>query len=119
MNIEEVREYCIAKKGSSESFPFDEVSLVIKVGNKMFALLSLDENPQRMSLKCNPGYAEELREQYASVQPAYHFNKKHWNMVILDGSVSDKNLKQWIDHSYELVIKGMTKKERDEIGSLQ
>ncbi len=115
MNIEEVREYCIAKKATSESFPFDEVSLVIKVGSKMFALLSLDENPKRISLKCNPERAIELREKFSAVQPAYHFNKKHWNMVILDGSISDTHLKQWIDHSYEIVIKGMTKKEQEKM----
>jgi predicted DNA-binding protein (MmcQ/YjbR family) len=115
MNVEEVREYCMSKKGSSEEFPFDDVSLVIKAGEKMFALISLDEQPLRISLKCNPDYALELREQYSAVQPAYHFNKKYWNMIILDGSISDKNLKHWIDHSYEMVLKGMTKKQREEI----
>ena len=115
MNIEELREYCISKKAVTEDFPFDDVSLVLKVGGKMFALISLDEMPHRISLKCDPEYALELREQYPAVQPAYHFNKKHWNMVILDGSISEKNLKLWIDHSYEMVLKGMTKKQREEI----
>jgi len=81
----------------------------------MFALLSLDENPQRISLKCDPEYAVELREQNAAIQPAYHFNKKHWNMMTLDGSISEKNLKHFIDHSYNMVLKGMTKKQREEI----
>lgn len=115
MNIEELREYCISKKAVTEDFPFDDVSLVLKVGGKMFALISLDEMHQRISLKCDPEYALELREQHPAVQPAYHFNKKHWNMVILDGSISEKDLKHWIDHSYEMVLKGMTRKQREEI----
>jgi predicted DNA-binding protein (MmcQ/YjbR family) len=115
MNIEEIREYCLSKRGTTEEFPFDDVSLVIKAGEKMFALIALDTMPTRISLKCDPEYALELREQYPAVQPAYHFNKKHWNMIILDGSISEKNLKHWIDHSYEMVLKGMTKKQREAI----
>lgn len=118
MNIEEIREYCIAKKGSSESFPFDNSSLVIKVGSKMFALLSLNEIPQRLALKCEPNFAIELREEFSAVQPAFHFNKKHWNMIILNETISAKQLKLWIDHSYEMVMKGMTKKEQAEIANL-
>ena len=115
MNIEELREYCLSKKAVTEDFPFDDVSLVLKVGGKMFALIALDAIPQWIALKCDPEYALELREQYPAVQPAWHFNKKHWNMVILDGSISEKNLKHWIDHSYEMVLKGMTRKQREEI----
>ncbi len=119
MNIEELREYCLSKKAVTESFPFDDVSLVLKVGGKMFALIPLDAICTSISLKCDPEYAVVLREKYPAVQPGYHFNKKHWNTITLDGSILEKDLKHWIDHSYEMVLKGMTKKERDEINSLR
>lgn len=115
MNVEELRDYCLAKKAVTEHFPFDDVSLVMKVGEKMFALISLDSFPTTISLKCDPEYAIELREKYSAVQPAYHFNKKHWNSVVSDNSVLEKEIKHWIDHSYELVVKGMTKKQREEL----
>ncbi len=119
MNVEELREYCISKKAVTESFPFDNVSLVLKVGGKMFALIALDEVPTSIALKCDPEYAMELRSQYPAVQPGYHFNKKHWNTIVLDGSILEKDLKHWIDHSYDMVLKGMTKKERDEVNSMK
>jgi len=115
MNIEEVRDYCLSKKGATEDFPFDEVSLVIKVGGKMFALISLDAEEKNVALKCDPEYAIELREKYEGIRPAWHFNKKHWNNVFLESDVSEKNIKELIDHSYEMVLKGMSKKLRDEI----
>jgi len=115
MNIEEARDYCLSKKGTTEEFPFDEVSLVIKVGGKMFALISLDVEEKHIALKCDPEYAVELREQYAAIRPAYHFNKRHWNDVFFDGSVSDDKIKELIDHSYDMVLKGMSKKMRDAI----
>ena len=101
MNIETLREYCISKKGATEGFPFGEDTLVFKVNGKIFALVSLDEDLS-INLKCEPSFALELRERYASVTPGYHMNKKHWNTVSLDGSVPDKEIFSWIDHSYEL-----------------
>ncbi len=111
MNIEQIREYCLSKKGATESFPFDETTLVIKVMNKMFALIDLEE-ANSITLKCEPEYALELREQYPSIEGAYHFNKKYWNSVRIDKEVSDKLLQKLIDHSYDEVIKKFTKKLR-------
>ncbi len=112
MNIEIFREYCLLKKGVSESFPFDKTTLVLKVLDKMFALTDL-ENEFSISLKCNPEKAVLLREKYDAVNGAYHFNKKHWNSIRIDGSIPDKEIKEWIDDSYHLVVSKMTKKKRD------
>ena len=111
MNIEELREYCLNKKGTSESFPFDEDTLVFKVMGKMFCLVSLSE-PDSINLKCDPEKATQLREEYSSVTPGYHMNKKMWNTVTLDNSVSKKLLCEWIDHSYEEVIRKLPKKDK-------
>jgi predicted DNA-binding protein (MmcQ/YjbR family) len=105
MNIELIRDYCISKRGVTEGFPFNDTALVFKVVGKMFALLDLSEDNRGLTLKCDPGLALELREQYPEVTPAYHFNKKHWNTVRVDGSVPDKEIFEWIDHSYGLVAK--------------
>ena len=102
MDIETLREYCISKKGVSESFPFGDDTLVFKAGGKIFALVNLDGDLS-INLKCDPLLAIELRERYSSVTPGYHMNKKHWNTVLLDGSVPDKEILSWIDHSYEMV----------------
>jgi len=104
MNIEELRSYCIQKKGVTESFPFGEGTLVFKVNNKMFLATSLDEQPLSFNAKCDPQRAIELREKYEAVQSGYHMNKQHWNTVTVDGSISDRLLRELIDHSYELVI---------------
>jgi predicted DNA-binding protein (MmcQ/YjbR family) len=103
MNIEEIREYCIAKPGVTESLPFNDTALVFKVMGKMFALLDLSEEGRGLTLKCDPQQAIELREQHPEVTPAWHFNKKHWNGISLEGGISDHQLKQWIDHSYKIV----------------
>jgi len=102
MNIETVREYCISKKGVTEGFPFGEDTLVFKKNGKIFALANLDGDLS-INLKCDPGYALELREKYPAVTAGYHMNKKHWNTVIIDGSVADKDIFSWIDHSYNLI----------------
>jgi len=102
MDLESLREYCISKKGTTESFPFGDDTLVFKVNGKIFALINLDGEPG-LNLKCEPSFALELRERYDSVTPGYHMNKKHWNTINLDGSVPDKEILSWIDHSYELV----------------
>ena len=113
MNIEELRLYCIAKKAVTESFPFDEDTLVFKVMGKMFALVSIAE-PDSVNLKCDPDYAIELREKYTSVSSGYHMNNKHWNTVLFNDDAPDKLIYQLIDHSYEMVIKGFTKKLKQE-----
>jgi len=104
MNIEEIREYCLRNPDVTEGFPFNDTALVFKVAGKMFALLDLSEESRGITLKCDPELAIELREQYREVTPAWHFNKKHWNTVQLDGSIPDKEVFSWIDHSYNLVI---------------
>lgn len=109
MHIDEIREYCLAKSGVDESLPFGPDTLVYKVSGKIFLLVGLDEEQTSFNVKCDPDKAVELREQYPCVQPGYHMNKKHWNTVIIDGSVSTKLLKEWIDHSYALVSKAFTK----------
>jgi predicted DNA-binding protein (MmcQ/YjbR family) len=102
MDIVSLREYCISKKSSAESFPFGDDTLVFKVKDKIFALVNLDGDLS-INLKCDPDLAIELRERYSSVTPGYHMNKKHWNTVMLNGSVPDKEVFTWIDHSYDLI----------------
>ncbi len=104
MNIELLREYCLSKKDVTESFPFGDDTLVFKVNGKIFALVNLDGDLS-INLKCDPILAIELRERYSSVTSGYHMNKKHWNTVLLDGSIPDKDVLIWIDHSYDLIIK--------------
>jgi predicted DNA-binding protein (MmcQ/YjbR family) len=104
MDIVSLRDYCISKEGSEESFPFGDDTLVFKKNGKIFALVNLFGD-LTINLKCDPAFALELRERYSCVQPGYHMNKKHWNTIILDGSVPDKEIFSWIDHSYNLVAK--------------
>ena len=111
MDIDELREYCLAKNAVTESFPFNEDTLVFKVGEKMFCLTNLDI-PFTMNLKCDPEKAVELREEYDEIRPGFHMNKVHWNTVSLEGSLTDQFLKELIDHSYDLVVAKMSKKER-------
>ena len=113
MNIEAIRDYCIAKPGVTESFPFDTVTVVFKVGNKIFALLDTESRPTTINLKCDPERAVQLRETFDAVQPGYHMNKTHWNTITVDGSVRWQDMQEWIDHSYELVKKGLSKAVRD------
>ncbi len=110
MNIEKIRAYCLSKPEVTESFPFDETTLVFKVRNKMFALLNL-EQPLSINLKCDPEKALELREHYPFVLPGYHMNKKHWNTVLLDQPVDDVLIRSWIDDSYALVSAKLPKKK--------
>lgn len=111
MNVEEIREYCLNKPEVTESFPFDETTLVFKVNKKMFVLVSLDDQLS-VNLKCDPEYAIELREKHSSVLPGYHMNKRLWNTIIIDGSLMDKEIYQWIDNSHQLVIQKMPEKDR-------
>lgn len=114
MNIESLREYCLSKKEVSESFPFDESTLVFKVFDKMFVLTDV-EGDLSINLKCDPEKAIELREKYPAVQPGYHMNKKYWITVMIDGSVSDLLLREWIDHSYDEVVKKIPKIKQDQL----
>ncbi|MCE3280264.1 MAG: MmcQ/YjbR family DNA-binding protein [Bacteroidetes bacterium] len=115
MNIEELRDYCVSKKGVEETLPFGPDTLVFKVIGKVFLLAGLDSSPLEFNVKCDPELAVELRDQYSSVIPGFHMNKKHWNTIMADGSVPDKKLKEWIDHSYEMVVKGLTKVEQKKL----
>lgn len=118
MNIEELREYCLSKTAVSESFPFDEETLVFKVMDKMFLLTNINKDLS-MNVKCEPEKAIQLREEYPSVLPGYHMNKKLWNTVEIDGSISNDLLKEWIDNSYDQVVVKMTKKMQKELESLK
>ena len=111
MNIESIREYCLQKKASNESFPFDNVTLVFKVVDRIFAVVSLD-SPDYVCLKCEPEYAIELRDQYNGIIGAPHFNKKHWNQVSFETDVPDSLILSLIDHSYDEVLKKFTRKQK-------
>jgi predicted DNA-binding protein (MmcQ/YjbR family) len=115
MNIETLREYCLSKKAITEDFPFGEDTLVFRVMNKIFLLVSLSSSPLQFNAKCNPDKAIELREQYEAVQPGYHMNKKHWNTIIMDGSLSNAQLKEMIDDSYYLIVQSLPKTERENL----
>lgn len=116
MNVEEVREYCIARKAVTESFPFDETTLVFKVMNKIFCLLSLDDF--RVALKNDPEKNVGLRAQFPAIIPGYHLNKQHWNTIELNGTIPKKLLCELIDESYELIIKSLPKKIQEEYKNL-
>ncbi|MFN0727997.1 MmcQ/YjbR family DNA-binding protein [Polaribacter gochangensis] len=121
MHIEQLREYCISKKGVTEHFPFDDVTLVFKVMGKMFALAGLnhwEKGETSINLKCDPDWAEELRGEYESVNAGWHMSKKHWNTVTLNNDVSDTFAFELINHSYDLVVKGLTKKLKTELENL-
>lgn len=119
MNIEDVREYAISKKGVTEGFPFGEDVLVLKVMGKMFLLMSLSSKPFSVNLKMDVELVEQYREQYTDIQPGYHMNKKMWNTVYFDtGNIPAKELRWMIDHSYSEVVKGLTKKLKEELNQL-
>lgn len=119
MNIEEFRDYCLSKKGVEETFPFDEQTLVFKVMGKMFALTGLEYNPAQANLKCDPERSIELREKYDGlIRPGFHMSKVHWNTVELEQNIPQKLILELIDHSYDLVVKSLTKKLQTELASL-
>lgn len=117
MNIETFRAYCLSKKGCTEGFPFDETTLVFKVMNKMFALTDL-EGDFTVNLKCDPELAIELRERYSFVLPGYHMSKIHWNTIVVNHALPDQLLREWVDHSYNLVVKSLPKKVQQELNNL-
>lgn len=115
MNVEQFREYCLSLPHVLEYFPFDEVTLVFKVGGmegKIFAFLPLDASPASANLKCDPDRSIELREEYPQIIPGFHMNKKHWNTVYIEDGLTHKMLKELIDHSYDLVYQSLPKKLR-------
>ncbi|MDB5273725.1 MAG: MmcQ-like protein [Chitinophagaceae bacterium] len=118
MNIESFRTYCLSLKGVEEGMPFGNETLVFKVMEKLFALTNIDTFAS-VNLKCDPEKAVELRDQYAAVIPGYHMNKKHWNTVLMDGTISDKLIKEWTKDSYELVAASLTKKQKQELEELE
>lgn len=122
MQIDELHEYCASKKAVTEHFPFDDVTLVFKVMNKMFALVGLnhwEEGDCKINLKCNPDWAQELRADFEGINPGFHMNKTHWNTVTINNSdVSDDFVRELIDHSYELIIKSLPKKVQKEFENL-
>jgi len=118
MNVEELREYCLSKPYSSESFPFNETTLVFKVAGKIFVLVSLDTHPPVLALKCDPEYALELRDRYSQVTSAYHMNKRHWITVLMDGSVPDRLIREWIEISYGLIVARLPKSKKTELDRL-
>ena len=108
MNIETLREYCINKPYVTEGMPFDKDVLVFKAGSKIFLLINMSQ-PNRFNVKCDPELAAELRERYSEVKPGYHMNKVHWNTVYMDGRLTEKQLTDMIDHSYQLIFKTLPK----------
>jgi predicted DNA-binding protein (MmcQ/YjbR family) len=117
MNIEAYRDYCIAKPGVTEHFPFDDKVLVFKVMNKMFALCDVNTF-ESINLKCDPERAIDLRAEYPAIIPGYHMSKVHWNTLQMDGSLSDKLILELIDHSYDLIVKSLPKKVQKEWSEL-
>ncbi|TFH38237.1 MAG: MmcQ/YjbR family DNA-binding protein [Chrysiogenales bacterium] len=116
ITLERARAYCASKKGVTEDFPFDQTTLVFKVGGKIFALTNITPGTLSINLKCDPGLSMILRSRYEEVTPGYHMNKKHWNTVLIDGAIPEKELWMMIDHSYDLVFRGLKKAERKRIG---
>ena len=112
MHVEELRSYCLSKTGVMEDFPFGPEVMTFKLAGKIFLLCPLDEDGLQFNVKYNPERAVELRDRYPAVMPGYHMNKKHWNTVLADGSVSDALMREWIDHSYELVLQSLSQKQR-------
>lgn len=118
MNIQQLYDFCLCKKGVTEHFPFDEDTLVFKVGGKMFCLTSLkqwEKASPSLNLKCDPIQSEELRAEFEAINPGYHMSKVHWNTVDFNSDVSDKMMCELINLSYDLVFKSLTKKSQHEI----
>lgn len=114
-SIDELRRYFARHPGTTDGYPFGPDALVFKVGNKMFGLVAEDASPPTVSLKCDPDLGLELRAQYPAVQPGYHLNKRHWNTITVDGSIPSDELAELIDHSYQLVVAGLPRSERDQL----
>ncbi|APG60503.1 MmcQ/YjbR family DNA-binding protein [Christiangramia salexigens] len=119
MNIDTFRDYCLNKKGVTESLPFGPDNLVLKVMGKIFTIVSMEKIPLRVNLKCDPQRAIELREEYdGSILPGYHMNKQHWNTLILDDNLNPKLVFELVDHSYELIVNSLSLKLKKELENL-
>jgi predicted DNA-binding protein (MmcQ/YjbR family) len=116
MRAAELRDHCLAFPGSAETFPFGSETSVFKVAGKMFALSQLAQRPLQVSVKCDPLLAEQLRDMHPAVLPGYHLNKRHWNTVILDGSIPDRMIKDIVEDSYDLVVSGLPRSRRQALG---
>ncbi len=117
MDVDSLRAYCLSKPGTGADFPFGGDVLALRVGKKIFALVALRVSPPTVNVKCDPFLAMELRERYAAVTPGYHMNKAHWNTITLGGGIPEKELRAMIDHSYEIVLKGLSRRAREAIGA--
>lgn len=116
MTLTELRDYCLGKPGAVADFPFDQETLVFKIGGKMFALTNINrEDPPQVNLKCDPGLAEDLRQQFPGILPGYHMNKRHWNTLILDGTIPKEKVLWLIDHSFDLVFQGLPAAVRNDL----
>lgn len=118
MQVETVRSHLLSHPGGTEDYPFGPDAMVFKVMGKMYALLAWEEDPLRITLKCDPDDAMALRDQYPAVEPGYYMNKQHWNTVVLDGSLPDDLISQMIDQSYQLVVKGLKRADREALSTL-
>ena len=116
MTADALRRLCLAQPGASEDFPFGPETSVFKVAGKMFALSALRRRPLKVSLKCEPELAQDQRLTYPSIQPGYHLNKRHWNTVGLDGSLSEEMVRGMVEDSYDLVVAGLPKRAQLELG---
>jgi predicted DNA-binding protein (MmcQ/YjbR family) len=116
MTAAALRRRCLALPGATEEFPFDAENSVFKVAGKIFAISRLDGRPLRVSVKCDPGLAEQLRASYPAITPGYHLNKRHWNTVVLDGSVPDAMVRDMIEDSYDLVVSALPRAVREALG---
>ncbi len=113
LSLETFKKYCLSKNGVTECFPFDDETLVFKVGSKMFALTNINKPILEINLKCEPFMSQDLRRDFDAIKPGYHMNKKHWNTIILDGSISDDKILFLVDLSFELVYSGLKKSEKE------
>lgn len=112
-DIDDVRRSLLGKPGVTEDYPFDAVTLVLRVGGKIFALIATDKSPLHVNLKCDPDEAEALRAEFPTVLPGYHMNKRHWNTVILDGTIPADRLREMMEDSYSLVVAKLKKSDRE------
>src|SRR5881394_3975102 len=113
MDVETLKTHALAKPATSSDFPFDFETMVIRVKGKIFALVPINASPNQANFKCDPIWAEVLRQTYKAVTPGWHMNKKHWNTVVFDGSISDDEILEMVDHAYEQVVKGLPKRDRE------
>lgn len=115
MTQQDLEKYFLSKKGAVKEFPFDDITMVFKVCNKMFGLIRTEQNPLQVNLKCLPEDGIAFRDMYQCVAEGYHMNKKHWNTITLDGCLDEKVLEEMIDDSYNLIVSKLTKKERKKL----